>query len=42
MHKRYQKDFMAKIAIESLRGEKTLQELSVMYEVHPNLILQWK
>jgi transposase-like protein len=42
MRKRYQKDFKAKIAIEALRGEKTLQELSVMYEVHPNLIAQWK
>jgi len=42
MRKRYFKDFKAKVAIEAVRGEKTLQELSVLYEVHPNLIAQWK
>jgi transposase-like protein len=47
MRKRYLKDFKAKMAIEAVRGEKTLQELSVLYEVHPNLIrssffAQWK
>lgn len=42
MRKRYLKDFKAKVAIEAVRGEKTLQELSVLYEVHPNLIAQWK
>ncbi len=42
MRKRYLKDFKAKVAIEAVRGEKTLQELSVQYEVHPNLITQWK
>ena len=42
MRKRYVKDFKAKVAIEAVRGEKTLQELSVLYEVHPNLVAQWK
>jgi len=42
MRKRYLKDFKAKVAIEAVRGEKTLQELSVLHEVHPNLIAQWK
>ena len=42
MRKRYDKDFKAKVAIEAMRGEKTLQEISGLYEVHPNLISQWK
>jgi transposase len=42
MRKRYDKDFKAKVAIEAMRGEKTLQEISSLYEVHPNLISQWK
>ncbi len=40
--KGYLRDFKAKVAIEAERGEETLQELSVLYEVHPNLIAQWK
>jgi transposase len=42
MKKTYDKDFKAKIAIEALRGDKTLQELGQTYQVHPNLITQWK
>lgn len=42
MRKRYDKDFKAKVAIEAMRGEKTLQEIATQYEVHPNLIAQWK
>jgi transposase-like protein len=42
MRKRYDKAFKAKVAIEALRGEKTLQELGVAYGVHPNMIALWK
>jgi transposase len=42
MRKRYDKAFKAKIAIEALRGEKTLQELGTAYGVHPNMIALWK
>ena len=30
------------MAIEALRGEKTLQELAIAYGVHPNMIALWK
>jgi transposase-like protein len=38
----YSKEFKAKIAIEALKGEKTIQELAQIHGVHPNLIGQWK
>jgi len=42
MRKRYDKDFKAKVAIEAMKVEKTLQELALQFEVHPNMIAQWK
>lgn len=42
MRKRYDKAFKAKVALEALKGEKTLQELASMYDVHPNMIALWK
>ena len=42
MRKRCDKAFKAKVAIETLRGEKTIQELATTYGVHPNMITLWK
>ena len=42
MKKRHSKDFKAKVAIEALRGEKTIQEIAQKYEVHPNQVTLWK
>ena len=34
--------FKAKVALEALKGEQTLVELSGRYQVHPNQITEWK
>ena len=35
-------EFKARVALEAIRGEKTLQELAAAYGVHPVQIAQWK
>ena len=34
--------FKAKVALEALKGDQTLAELSARYKVHPNLVTKWK
>ena len=38
----YDKNFKAKVALEAIREEKTLSELSEQYGVNPNVISRWK
>ncbi len=40
--KQYSSQFKAKVALEAIRGEKTVAELASQYEVHPTMINNWK
>jgi transposase-like protein len=40
--KQYSGQFKAKVALEAIRGEKTVAELASQYEVHPTMINNWK
>ena len=40
--KRHSAEFKAKVAVEALKGLKTVQQLAKEYGVHPTQISQWK
>ena len=40
--KRYNSSFKAKVALEAIRGERTISEISSESGVHPNQISKWK
>jgi len=40
--KNYSPEFKVKVALEAIKGQKTLNEIASHYEVHPNQVMQWK
>ena len=42
MRKRYDKEFKAKVALEAVKGNKSINELAREYQVHPNAICNGK
>ena len=38
----YSADFKAKLALEVIKGNRTLTEIASEAQVHPNLLTQWK
>ena len=40
--KKFSAEFKAQVALEFLKGELTLSELSSKYEVHPTQLKEWK
>lgn len=40
--KKYSSDFKAKVALEAMKGEHTIAELAVRFQLHPVQISQWK
>jgi len=40
--RRFSADFKARVALEALRGDKTIQEIAAKHKVHPNQVGTWK
>lgn len=40
--KKYSPQLKARVALEAIKGEKSLSELAAEYEINPNLIYKWK
>lgn len=40
--KTYSAELKAKIALEAIKGQRTINEIATHYEVHPNQVTQWK
>ena len=40
--KQYSADLKAKIAVEAVKGQRTIQEIASHYGVHPSQVTQWK
>jgi transposase-like protein len=42
MKKSYDSKFKSRVAFEALRGDLTVAEIADKYQIHPNLVQQWK
>jgi transposase-like protein len=40
--KKHSGAFKAKVAMEAVKGERTLNELAGHFEIHPTQVVQWK
>jgi len=40
--RRHDATFKARVALEALRGIKTIQQIAKEYEVHPGQVAEWK
>ena len=40
--RRFTAEFKAKVAMEALRGDRTVQAIAAKHEVHPNQVSGWK
>ena len=40
--RRFTGDFKARVAMEAMRGDKSIQEIATKYKVHPNQVSGWK
>jgi len=40
--RKFSAEFKTKVAMEAIRGLRTLNEISSEYEVHPNQVAKWK
>ena len=40
--RRFSGELKAKVALEALRGDRTLQEIASQHQIHPNQVGAWK
>ena len=40
--KAYDDSFKSRVALEAIKGERTISEIASQFEVHPNQITKWK
>jgi transposase-like protein len=40
--KKYSSEFKSKVALEVLKGDRTINEIASQFDVHPNQIGMWK
>ena len=42
MKKNYDSKFKSKVALEAIKGERSIAEIASEFEVHPNMVTLWK
>ena len=42
MRKSYTAEFKSKVALEAVKEESTISEIASKYEIHPNMVINWK
>ena len=42
MKKSYDSKFKSRVALEALQGDRSIAEIASEFNVHPNLVSQWK
>jgi len=42
MRRKHSEAFKAKVALEALKGQKTITQISSEFGIHPNQIRQWQ
>jgi len=40
--RRFTDQFKARVALDALRGDRTIQEIAAKHQVHPNQVSTWK
>ena len=40
--RRFRAEFKSRVALEALRGDKTVPEIAAQHKVHPNQVSTWK
>lgn len=40
--RQYSAEWKARVALEAVKGQRTVQQIASHYEVHPSLVVQWK